>query len=225
MKVTVIDCSVSGHRETYYKQFAQTWAGMGHETSLIAPDGKGVQETVAFQPVSALPLLPLPAGKPLQKKLVVLRNAVIRLRNLYRLRRSLQRLKPDLVFFACLDDMLPTLAPLWLFNLLLPYQWSGLLVQSALPPYHRGMPDTRPFLRSRSRHTERIFSERPGNISAPHSAVSRLCRSFGSRHKLPVAAETEGESQRKEGDIPARFHQFPQGDKVTAREYPFIAKG
>ena len=150
MKVTVIDCSVSGHRETYYKQFAQTWAGMGHETSLIAPDGKGVQETVAFQPVSALPLLPLPAGKPLQKKLVVLRNAVIRLRNLYRLRRSLQRLNPDLVFFACLDDMLPTLAPLWLFNLLLPYQWSGLLVQSALPPYHRGMPDTRPFLRSKN---------------------------------------------------------------------------
>ena len=123
MKVTVIDCSVSGHRETYYKQFAQTWAGMGHETSLIAPDGKGVQETVAFQPVSALPLLPLPAGKPLQKKLVVLRNAVIRLQNLYRLRRSLQRL---------------------------PYQWSGLLVQSALPPYHRGMPDTRPFLRSKN---------------------------------------------------------------------------
>ena len=150
MKVTVIDCSVSGHRETYYKQFAQTWAGMGYETSLIAPDGKGVQETVAFQPVSALPLLPLPAGKPLQKKLVVLRNAVIRLRNLYRLRRSLQRLNPDLVFFACLDDMLPTLAPLWLFNLLLPYQWSGLLVQSALPPYHRGMPDTRPFLRSKN---------------------------------------------------------------------------
>ena len=150
MKVTVIDCSVSGHRETYYKQFAQTWAGMGYETSLIAPDGKGIQEAVAFQPVSALPLLPLPAGKPLQKKLVVLRNAVIRLRNLYRLRRSLQRLNPDLVFFACLDDMLPTLAPLWLFNLLLPYQWSGLLVQSALPPYHRGMPDTRPFLRSKN---------------------------------------------------------------------------
>ena len=68
MKVTVIDCSVSGHRETYYKQFAQTWAGMGYETSLIAPDGKGIQEAVAFQPVSALPLLPLPAGKPLQKK-------------------------------------------------------------------------------------------------------------------------------------------------------------
>ena len=44
MKVTVIDCSVSGHRETYYKQFAQTWAGMGYETSLIAPDGKGIQE-------------------------------------------------------------------------------------------------------------------------------------------------------------------------------------
>ena len=138
MKVTVIDCSVSGHRETYYKQFAHTWAGMGHETSLIAPDGKHIQDTVAFQPISAHPLLPLPAGKPLQKKLVVLRNAMIRLQNLYRLRRSLKRQHPDLVFFACLDDMLPTLAPLWLFNLLLPYQWSGLLVQSALPPYQIG---------------------------------------------------------------------------------------
>ena len=150
MKVTVIDCSVSGHRETYYKQFAHTWAGMGYETSLIAPDGKHIQDTVAFQPISAHPLLPLPAGKPLQKKLVVLRNAMIRLQNLYRLRRSLKRQHPDLVFFACLDDMLPTLAPLWLFNLLLPYQWSGLLVQSALPPYQPGMPDTRPFLRSKN---------------------------------------------------------------------------
>ena len=150
MKVTVIDCSVSGHRETYYKQFAHTWAGMGYETSLIAPDGKHIQDTVAFQPISAHPLLPLPAGKPLQKKLVVLRNAMIRLQNLYRLRRSLKRQHPDLVFFACLDDMLPTLAPLWLLNLLLPYQWSGLLVQSALPPYQPGMPDTRPFLRSKN---------------------------------------------------------------------------
>ena len=43
MKVTVIDCSVSGHRETYYKQFAHTWAGMGYETLLIAPDGKRQQ--------------------------------------------------------------------------------------------------------------------------------------------------------------------------------------
>ena len=228
MKVTVIDCSVSGHRETYYKQFAQTWAGMGHETSLIAPDGKGVQETVAFQPVSALPLLPLPAGKPLQKKLVVLRNAVIRLRNLYRLRRSLQRLKPDLVFFACLDDMLPTLAPLWLFNLLLPYQWSGLLVQSALPPYHRGMPDTRPFLRSKNCVGVGILNEYSakslgGKVEFETSKPVKML--VGPRHKLPVAAQTEGESQRKEGDIPARFHQFPQGDKVTAREYPFIAKG
>lgn len=55
MKVTVIDCSVSGHRETYYKQFAHTWAGMGNETSLIAPDGKHIQATVTFQPISAHP--------------------------------------------------------------------------------------------------------------------------------------------------------------------------
>ena len=79
MKVTVIDCSVSGHRETYYKQFAHTWAGMGYETSLIAPDGKHIQDTVAFQPISAHPLLPLPAGKPSPQDEIPLLPALKRL--------------------------------------------------------------------------------------------------------------------------------------------------
>ena len=123
--------------------------------------------------------------------------------------------------------MLPTLAPLWLFNLLLPYQWSGLLVQSALPPYHRGMPDTRPFLRSKNCVGVGILNEYSAKDLETFQRHILLFPDFAdlSAPKLPVAAETEGESQRKESDIPARFHQFPQGDKVTAREYPFIAKG
>lgn len=150
MKVTVVDCSVSGHRETYYKQFANTWANMGHETSLLAPDGKRIQPSISFQPISTRPLLPLPAGKPIRKKWTVVRNAIIRLQNLNKLRLCLKQEKPDLIFFACLDDMLPTLTPQWLFKALLPYSWSGLLVQSALPPYKSGMPDIRPFLRSQN---------------------------------------------------------------------------
>ena len=84
----------------------------------------------------------------MQKKLVVLQNAAIRLRNLKSVRRQLDDFHPDLVFFPCLDDMLPTLGPMCLFDRLLPYRWSGLLVQSALPRWQKGMPDVRPYLSS-----------------------------------------------------------------------------
>lgn len=150
MRVTVIDCSVSGHREVYYKQFARTWAEMGHEISLIAPDGKGIDRRISFRNIPLYALHALPTGKPLKKKMTVLLNAWLRLLNLYRIRKSLQHSGTDLVFFACLDDMLPLLSPLWLFNYLFPYKWSGLFVQSELPPYKFGMPDIRPFLRSKN---------------------------------------------------------------------------
>ncbi|ADV42877.1 glycosyltransferase [Bacteroides helcogenes] len=149
MKVAVIDCSVTGHRETYYKEFTRTWAALGEEVLLIAPREPETGSIAAFKRTGARPLLPLPTGQPLRKKITVMRNALIRLRNLATLRRQLVDFRPDLVYFPCLDDILPTFAPIALFNRLLPYSWSGLLVQSALPPYKPGMPDVRPFLRSR----------------------------------------------------------------------------
>lgn len=150
MKIAVIDCSVSGHRETYYKAFARAWANLGNTVLLIAPQESGIGNVANFKKISNRPLLPLPVGQPVKKKLVVLRNALIRLQNLVTLRKQLRDFQPDLVYFPCLDDILLTLAPLSLFNRLLPYPWSGLLVQSALPPYKPGMPDVRPFLRSRN---------------------------------------------------------------------------
>lgn len=150
MRIIVIDCSVSGHRETYYKQFAATCAELGHATLLIAPEGNQLSRRVVFEPISSKPLLPLPSSNSIKKKLTVLRNAFIRLRNLNRLSRQIRKSNPDLLFFACLDDMLPTMGPLWLFHLLLPYKWSGLLVQSDLPDYKPGMPDTRPYLQSKN---------------------------------------------------------------------------
>lgn len=148
MKVAVIDCSVSGHRETYYKEFTRTWAELGQEVLLIAPQESGTASIAAFKKIATRPLVPLPTGQPLKKRAAVLQNAFIRLRNLASIRKQLDGFHPDLVYFTCLDDMLPTLAPMALFNRLLPYAWSGLLVQSALPPYKPGMPDVRPFLRS-----------------------------------------------------------------------------
>lgn len=149
MRIAVVDCSVSGHRETYYKEFTRTWVELGQEVLLIAPQDSGTGSIAAFKKINTRPLLPLPVGQPLKKKTVVLQNAFIRLRNLASLRKQLDDFRPDLVYFPCLDDILPTLAPMTLFNRLLPYTWSGLLVQSALPPYKPGIPDVRPFLRSR----------------------------------------------------------------------------
>lgn len=149
MKIAVIDCSISGHRETYYKEFTRTWAELGQEVLLVAPQESSTGSIADFKKIATRPLLPLPAGQPLKKKAIVLQNALIRLRNLASIRKQLTEFHPDLVYFPCLDDLLPTLAPMSLFNRLLPYAWSGLLVQSALPPYKPGMPDVRPFLRSR----------------------------------------------------------------------------
>lgn len=149
MKIAVIDCSVSGHRETYYKQFARIWAALGHDVLLLAPDGEGTDSCVSFRQIASRPLLPLPCGQPLKKKATVLRNALIRLQNLASLRKQLKGYQPDLVCFPCLDDMLPTLSPVWLLNKLVPYKWCGLFVQSVQPVYKRYMPDIRPALRSR----------------------------------------------------------------------------
>lgn len=148
LKIAVVDCSVSGHRETYYRTFATVWAEMGNEVLLLAPQPSGTEEVAAFRRIDIRPLHPLPTNRPLQKKLVVLQNAAIRLRNLKSVRRQLDDFRPDVVFFPCLDDLLPTLGPMCLFDRLLPYRWSGLLVQSALPRWQKGMPDVRPYLSS-----------------------------------------------------------------------------
>lgn len=148
MKIALIDCSVSGHRETYYRTFARTWAELGHQVLLVAPRPSGTDDVARFLPIDARPLRPLPTDQPLRKKLTVLQNAAIRLRNLATLARQLKPFAPDLVYFTCLDDMLPTLGPCRLMQLLFPYRWSGLLVQSALPPYKWYLPDVRPALRS-----------------------------------------------------------------------------
>ena len=69
LKIAVVDCSVSGHRETYYRTFATVWAGMGHEVLLLAPQPSGTEEETAFRRIDICPLRPLPANRPLQKKL------------------------------------------------------------------------------------------------------------------------------------------------------------
>lgn len=150
MRIAIIDCAVSGHRETYYKQFARTLLESGNEVVLIAPDGNGLPREIRFSAIRHLPLKALPQHQPIRKKLTVLRNAGVQLYNLYLLRREIKQFKPDRVFFACLDDMLPTLTPMWLLNLLLPVCWSGLLVQSMLPVYKNYQPDVRRSLRSKN---------------------------------------------------------------------------
>lgn len=149
MKVAVVDCSVSGHRETYYREFTRAWVALGAKVLLVAPRPSGTEAVAGFRPIDARTLLPLPAGQPLRKKLAVLRNARLRLRNLAAAGRQLHDFHPDLVCFPCLDDMLPTLPVPGGTGRLFPYPWSGLLVQSVFPAYHWYVPDVRPALRSR----------------------------------------------------------------------------
>ena len=144
MKIAVVDSTTSGHRETFYKQFARSWQEAGHEVMMFTPTAI---EEITHQAVKFKPLLPLPVNQPIMKKLTVLQNARIRLYNLKIVLDNVNPFTHDLVFFACLDDFLPTLSNTSLLNELMPYHWSGLLVQSALPTYKWWMPDVRPALR------------------------------------------------------------------------------
>ncbi len=173
MRVAVADCSVSGHRETYYREFARAWAALGHEVLLVAPRPSGTEGFAAFRPADTRPLLPLPAGKPLRKKLVVLQNALVRWQNLVRLGQTLKDFRPDLVCFPCLDDLLPTWGPAGLFPRLFPYAWSGLLVQSALPARKRFVPDVRPYLGSPLCRGIGVLNEY--SVGALRPFQSRIC--------------------------------------------------
>ena len=158
--------------------------------------------------------------KTVAEKLIVLRNAVIRLVKSGQAALSLQIAETWSGLLCLLDDM--RLHCLFMVAQSLPfYQWSysaGSVRPCRLTT--EGMPDTCPFLRSKNygggRHTERIFSAQT-TISATF-AVSDFADLFGCHESNESCRATEGD-QRKEGDIPVRFHQFPQ-DKVTVREYP-----
>ncbi|MEG1585426.1 MAG: hypothetical protein RR346_00970, partial [Bacteroidales bacterium] len=150
MKTAIIDCSVSGHRETYYKQFARTLHDAGHDVVLIAPQNEGLPADISFVKINHKPELPLSECKPLQKKMRILHNALIRIENLISLKAQLSQINPDFLFFACLDDMLPVLNGSAWMDRLIPFRWSGLLVQAALPPYCKFRPDVRPALKSKN---------------------------------------------------------------------------
>lgn len=214
MKIAIIDCSVSGHRETYYKAYTRTWASLENEVLLIAPQESDTGDVATFSKIMTRPLLPLPVGKPIKKKLVVLKNALIRLQNLAVIRQQLKEFHPDLVYFPCLDDMLPTLAPLFLFDWLLPYSWSGLLVQSALPSYKPWMPDVRPFLRSRHCQGIGVLNEYSIDALKPFQP---------SIQRLPDFADLSEPAERVELSDPAEgflvdriIEEEPKGRKVIA---------
>ena len=144
MKIAVVDSTTSGHRETFYKQFARSWQEAGHTVMMFTPTSI---EGIMHQALELKPLLPLPTNQFLKKKLTVIQNAGIRIDNLKTVRDSVKPFAPDLVYFACLDDFLPTLSSATSLNIVMPYRWSGLLVQSALANYKWYMPDVRSALK------------------------------------------------------------------------------
>lgn len=150
MKITVIDCSVSGHRETYYTQFAHSLHQSGNEVTLIAPDNREVSQQIPFRKINFKPLHPLVSHFPLQKKWILLKNEVRRVRNLLRLRKQVKANTPEMVFFPCLDDFMPSFVPPFLMDRIIPYPWSGLLVQAPLRHFPVYQPDLRRAFRAKN---------------------------------------------------------------------------
>lgn len=149
MKVKVIDVATSGHREVYYKQIANSFSTIGCEVQLFAPEGGDLSPEVLYTKLEVIK--PISAnGKTLFSKIInIIRSEYVRIKNLIRIRRKAKLSNTDFVFFACLDDVLPTLLPAFIVGLLMNYRWSGLLVQSVLPRKSVFSPNIKRGLRAR----------------------------------------------------------------------------
>ena len=132
MKIAIVENSTSGHRETYYKEFTNSIKAMGHDVVMFTPTHIN---DIAHENLRLRQLHPFQSRDYFKKKWILLRNSIIRLQNLKTIKKMVSHHNPDLVFFPYLDDFLPTLSTPYLIERLIPYQWSGLLVQSHFHTY------------------------------------------------------------------------------------------
>lgn len=133
MKVKVVDISTSGHREVYYKQIANSFSTIGCEVELFAPTGGGGSSSVSYTILEVGKPLSVASKALFSKVISIVLSEYVRIKNLVRIRRKAKLKSSDFVFFACLDDVLPTLLPVFIIDWLMNYRWSGLLVQSVFP--------------------------------------------------------------------------------------------
>lgn len=123
IKIALVEPNLSGHHIVYLKHFIQCLRRKGCDVTVYSSRS---MDDPSLKIISYIKGWRLPKN-PIIKKFLVGINWGIVIINWLLLRKQLLR-GTDLVFFCCLDDYMNELMPKGLFEILFPYNFSGLLL-------------------------------------------------------------------------------------------------
>ena len=123
IKIALVEPNLSGHHIVYLKHFIQCLRRKGCDVTVYSSRS---MDDPSLKIISYIKGWRLPKN-PIIKKFLVGINWGIVIINWLLLRKQLSR-GTDLVFFCCLDDYMNELMPKGLFEILFPYNFSGLLL-------------------------------------------------------------------------------------------------
>lgn len=125
MKIVLVEPNLSGHHKVYLKAFANTLQSLDHKVVIYSrEDIEGFETRI----ISHKKFYKLPQNLFLRYIYVIL-NFMVTCRNIISLRCKLQE-NNDLVFFCAIDDYMHDLLCPNIFEMLFPYRFSGLLMNT-----------------------------------------------------------------------------------------------
>lgn len=165
--VYLVEILNGGHREAFMQLFARSLLDSGHRVVCIMPDTGVVERWLREHCSGSLDRLSFyQASYPHPGQAVVGKWNTLRAYSgtWWHYRRVVQdiekrsRLKPDLVFFNCIDGHLANYFPAQLVDLLFPYRWAGLYFHPNHLRLHPG-----------------IFEATTGISDVDHALTARNC--------------------------------------------------
>lgn len=127
-KIRLIEPSLEGHNRIYLYYFSLTLLKLNYDIIVYTNLDKIEKiEGITYKNINYIPFIGLPKNH-LLKKFIIIINLFITILNLYKARKAIDI--PQNIFFCCIDQYMHELMPVFLFNILFPYQFSGLLLAS-----------------------------------------------------------------------------------------------
>jgi glycosyltransferase involved in cell wall biosynthesis len=123
--IILIEPNIGGHHKTYLYHFTKALLDLNYTVTVYSNPQVERLSKVIYHTINYKSPLNLPSGF-FKKKSVILLNLFITIYNIFRVRKK--GLKNQKIFFCCIDEYMHELLPIFIFEFLLPFRFSGLLL-------------------------------------------------------------------------------------------------
>lgn len=127
--IILVEPFSEGHHLMYLVTFAKVLIDMGYKVEVLSSSSvinKFPIKNVRCRVIDYIDLKNLPIWRP-YKMLIIIYNMILKMLNLYEVLRLVKNNK-SIVFYCCIDSYIDNMLPCYIQNILMPYQWSGLLL-------------------------------------------------------------------------------------------------